>query len=162
LKKAQTTADLEKVVNEISAYVDEDEYSKIFVEAKNLLKLRQILERNSLEPPVLPEGSIHFDECYTDVPGPDGLPFPNVAWRIVALDSQSSGLSALAGEALVEGRTDNNGCVRFSAQQQRLLKQALGTGSILAWVADSHVFVLDLKRPVSANRIRLVTFLQLH
>jgi type VI secretion system secreted protein VgrG len=87
--------------------------------------------------------SVRFDLFLVDIPGPAGVPLPNVDWRIV----RSSGENAarLSDGVLFSGRSDDSGAIVLSdADQKRLHDEWNRTPGRLWIVAESHVHQLVL------------------
>jgi len=148
-----TNTELQAAIDDLEVYV-EGFVSFNLGSAKNDLLIRRTVEENLQHVQPLPSGGIKFKTCMTDIPGPEGIPLPHVAWRIVVLRKPSD--EPLMLEGVVEGETDKHGCLILTPKGSDLLKQSLSAGHTLALVVSSGVSLLMLKQPLHPGKLELV------
>ena len=87
--------------------------------------------------------AVKFDLVLRDVPGPHGVPLPQVDWRIVRARSQSEALGS--DECLFSGCSDAQARIALDEAQQQALHEAWNSTPGQLWVlCEGHVHQLTL------------------
>lgn len=108
--------------------------------ALNRLEEIRAVAKNLAHPPSVPEDQpFAMNLCFTDLPGPSGLPLAGETVRVIVTDDSRTdtyGLLADPGRSYV---TDARGCMRLPDNQMPWYRQQLNAGKTFFVVRSSHV-----------------------
>jgi type VI secretion system secreted protein VgrG len=85
-----------------------------------------------------------FDFKLTDMPGPDGAALVDTPWRIVSASDENDALSQVA--SLMTGQSDLEGKLALSADQEKQLADAYGSGKSVWVLFEGQVKQLEVTK----------------